>query len=55
VAGSLSLVEPGNRKGVFRRLRDSGLLLTGNFNQHGYDRTLWYSIDYDRLEEIASQ
>ncbi len=33
-------------------LRETGLVLTGNYNQKGYDRTLWYSIDYARLVEI---
>lgn len=30
-------------------LRKSGILLTGNYNQTTSDRTLWYSIDYDVL------
>ena len=36
------------------RLRDSGVVIT---TQHpsGLDRSLWYSIDYDRLEEILDE
>lgn len=34
-------------------LRDRGLLLTANFNTHKFDRTLWYSIDYDALERAS--
>lgn len=37
------------------QLRDSGLLLTANFNQHKFDRTLWYSIDYNVLEEASGK
>lgn len=27
-------------------LRDLGILTTGNYNKKGYDRTLWYTINY---------
>jgi hypothetical protein len=30
------------------------LLVVGNFNQKGYDQTLWYRIDYDALRELES-
>ena len=29
------------------------LLLTGNYNEKGYDRTLWYTIDYDHLLKMT--
>lgn len=29
-------------------LRKSGLVLTANHNETGYDRTLWYTINYER-------
>jgi hypothetical protein len=32
-------------------LRSSGLLLTGNYNTTQFDRTIWYSIDYDALHD----
>jgi len=34
------------------RLRRGPVLLTGNFNRKGYDRTLWYTIDYDELARL---
>lgn len=35
-------------------LRKRGLLLTSNYNQTAAVRTLWYSIDYDLLNTLAS-
>ena len=40
-------------KSIVKSLRAAGLLLAGNFNKKGYDRTLWYTVDYDRLEDFA--
>lgn len=31
-------------------LEKQGLVLSGNYNQKGYDRTKWYTIDYPSLE-----
>ncbi|WP_196591395.1 hypothetical protein [Pectinatus frisingensis] len=28
------------------------LVISGNYNQKGYDRTKWYTIDYDALERL---
>ena len=33
-------------------LREKQLLLTGNFNTNGQVRTLYYSIDYDALDQV---
>jgi hypothetical protein len=38
---------------IFGRLREKGLLLTGNYNQSLLDRTLWYSIDYELLDQMG--
>ena len=38
---------------VFRHLEELGIVLTGNFNRTKYDRTKWYSLNYDRLSEIT--
>lgn len=35
-------------------LRERGLVQTGNYNQRKYDRTLWYTIDYENLAIIGS-
>lgn len=36
----------------FAALEKEGLILTGNFNQAGFDRTKWYTIDYDALNAL---
>lgn len=41
-------------KTTFKNLEDCGLLITGNFNKMGYDRTKWYSIDYNALETLEN-
>lgn len=28
------------------------LVVTGNFNKAGFDKTVWYSIDYEELEGV---
>lgn len=38
-------------KRAFTKLEKLGILLVGNFNQDRRDRTKWYTIDYDKLEE----
>lgn len=40
---------------VFKSLEDMGILLSTNeFNKRSTDKTKWYSIDYNRLDEIKS-
>lgn len=41
-------------KRIFKRLRDMEIIIVDNFNVYQMDRTLWYSIDYEKLEEITS-
>lgn len=41
-------------RNIVKKLRDLGVLIIGNHNRMKSDRTLWYSIDYDRLNEIVS-
>ena len=38
-------------KRAFNKLRQLGFIMVDNFNVYKMDRTLWYSIDYDRLNE----
>jgi hypothetical protein len=40
---------------VLGRLRARGLVLTGDYNRHGYDRTLWYTIDYAALAALGAE
>lgn len=37
-----------------KSLRDLGLLVVGNYNRKGYDRTTWYRVDYDVLSELEA-
>lgn len=39
----------------FGRLEKAGLLVTGNYNKAGFDKTKWYSIDYDTLSQMEQR
>ena len=39
-------------KRTFAKLEKKELLVTGNYNNHKYDQTKWYSIDYNALEKL---
>lgn len=39
-------------KRKFKSLENKGLLITGNYNKAKFDRTKWYRIDYDTLNEM---
>lgn len=38
---------------ILKNLRDLGLVETANYNKAGYDRTLWYTINYEKLNALA--
>jgi hypothetical protein len=40
-------------KRLLDKLCDMGLLLRANYNKRKYDRTHWYTIDYDALELVT--
>ena len=40
-------------KRIFKNLENKGLLITSNFNKKGYDRTKWYTIDYQKLYSMC--
>ncbi len=42
-------------KRIFKKLFDKGILIKGNYNVKKYDRTLWISIDYDKLDTILDE
>ncbi len=42
-------------KRIFKKLFDSGILLKGNYNVKKYDRTLWVSLDYDKLDDMLDK
>lgn len=41
-------------KRIFTSLEKSGLLLTANYNKAGFDKTKWYSINYNVLNNLDS-
>ena len=42
-------------KRIFKKLVTKGILITDNFNQAKYDRTLWVTINYEKLDELLSK
>ena len=41
-------------KRILKSLERQGIVIIGNFNKSPFDRTKWYSIDYEVLEGIKS-
>ena len=42
-------------KRTVKNLVDKGIVITANFNKMKFDRTLWYSIDYDKLDVYVNE
>lgn len=42
-------------KRIIKNLFDMEILIKGNFNKSKFDKTVWYSIDYDKLDAIVAQ
>jgi hypothetical protein len=42
-------------KRVFQSLEEKGLLISGNYNKLPMDKTKWYAINYERLDEIEQR
>ena len=38
---------------TLKTLVDQKIIITGNFNKYKFDKTIWYSIDYDKVDEIV--
>lgn len=41
-------------KRAIKSLKEKKIIISDNFNQKGYDRTAWYTIDYDTLETLIN-
>lgn len=41
-------------KNVFKKLVDKEYLLVGHFNIKKYDRTNWYTVNYDKIENLVN-
>lgn len=39
-------------KNLVKSLKNKGIIETGQFNKKNWDRTIWYTINYDKLDEI---
>lgn len=39
-----SYMTPNQIRYALQKLRDEGLIMTGNYNKTTYDRTLWYTL-----------
>lgn len=42
-------------KRTMKNLIDMGIILKTNFNQSKFDKTSWYSIDYEKLDKIVEK
>lgn len=42
-------------KRIFTKLEKNGILITGNYNKAKFDKTKWYRIDYDALDEMEQR
>lgn len=40
---------------IFEALEGKNLIITGNFNKSGFDKTKWYSINYDQLNIMSNR
>ena len=39
-------------KRAIKNLIDKGIIIAENFNKNSFDKTLWYSIDYEKLTDL---
>lgn len=38
---------------IFKSLEKKGILISANYNSAGFDKTKWYSIDYEKLQKMT--
>lgn len=38
---------------TMKSLKNQGVLITGNYNKENYDKTIWYTIDYDKFYALG--
>lgn len=44
---------PSKIQRIFRSLEKKGLLISANYNKASFDKTKWYTIDYDKLQNMT--
>lgn len=37
---------------TIKNLEEKGVLISGNFNKKSFDRTKWYTIDFEKLDRL---
>lgn len=42
-------------RATFTKLEKKNLIVSGNYNKFGYDRTKWYTINYNAIESLKNQ
>ena len=42
-------------KRTFTKLENAKIVISGNYNKYAMDKTKWYTIDYDKLQEIVDK
>ncbi|MBU5486442.1 DnaD domain protein [Clostridium sp. MSJ-11] len=42
-------------KRILKSLKEQDLIITGNYNKKAYDRTLWYTINYKKVEQLENE
>ena len=42
-------------KRIFKKLEEKEILIKDNFNKSKYDRTLWITINYEKLDELMAE
>lgn len=55
MAKTISILERENYKRTFGSLEKQNLLHVGNYNKAGFDRTKWYSINYETLNKLVAR
>lgn len=46
---------PSKIQRIFKSLENKGLLLSANHNNASFDKTKWYTIDYEKLQKMADE
>lgn len=46
---------PSKIQRIFSSLESKGVLISANYNTAGFDKTKWYSIDYDTLQNMIDE
>lgn len=51
LSGQLLFFSRSTVQRTLKNLKNEGVLIVSNYNQRKYDKTVWYRIDYEKLEK----